>query len=367
MIPSAVTLGMLLSRAQAVLLKSIGRVGSSHARIVVLALLLGACSDDNDAEQSADAIPAVQQQTLKRGKVKTHLFLGTGSVEGVYFPIGGVICRLLNRHQSLHKIRCTVESTSGSVGNLRQLREGNFDLVVTQSDWQYHAYHGTSTFEEDGPNPDLRAVFALEADPLALIARADSDIKQFDDLQDRIVSFGYSRSLQHRSMDDFLAIKGWTDNNFKEVRRMSDSRQITELCAGNIESILLLTSSLNDNLQLMSEGCALKMVPIDGPEIDKIIKQKPYYRAGIIPKGMYLGTLEDVHSFGLGAIFVASESTSPKAIYNIVKEIVENFKDFQSLHPSLRGLDKRELPYAGISAPLHPGATRYYKEARLLR
>lgn len=335
--------------------------------MLLLAMMLGACGGESEEQESADEIPAEQQHALKRGDVTTHLFLGTGSVRGVYFPIGGVICRLLNRHESLHKIRCTIESTSGSVSNLRQLREGIFDLVVTQSDWQYHAYHGSSTFEKDGPNGNLRAVFALEADPLALIVRADSEISKFDDLQDRIVSFGYSRSLQHRSINDLLAVKGWTDNNFKEVRRMSDTRQITELCAGNVESILLLTSSLNDNLKQVSEDCSLRLVPIDGPEIEKVIQQKPYYRSGIIPKGMYLETEQDVQSFGLGAIFVASESTSPKAIYNVVKEIVENFKDFQSLHPSLIGLDKKELPYAGISAPLHPGAIRYYKEARLLR
>lgn len=335
--------------------------------MLLLAMMLGACGGESEEQESADEIPAEQQHALKRGDVTTHLFLGTGSVRGVYFPIGGVICRLLNRHESLHKIRCTIESTSGSVSNLRQLREGIFDLVVTQSDWQYHAYHGSSTFEKDGPNGNLRAVFALEADPLALIVRADSEISKFDDLQDRIVSFGYSRSLQNRSINDLLAVKGWTDNNFKEVRRMSDTRQITELCAGNVESILLLTSSLNDNLKQVSEDCSLRLVPIDGPEIEKVIQQKPYYRSGIIPKGMYLETEQDVQSFGLGAIFVASESTSPKAIYNVVKEIVENFKDFQSLHPSLIGLDKKELPYAGISAPLHPGAIRYYKEARLLR
>ncbi|NND81287.1 MAG: TAXI family TRAP transporter solute-binding subunit [Gammaproteobacteria bacterium] len=328
-------------------------------------LMLAGCGSDEQAEPEAPEQPP--QSTIKRGDVETHLFLGTGSVKGVYFPIGGVICRLVNRHQSKHSIRCTVESTSGSVSNLRQLRSGMFDLVVTQSDWQYHAYKGTSTFAKDGPNENLRAVFALEPDPLALLVREESEIQQFDDLRDRIVSFGYSRSLQHRSVDDLLEVKGWDDDSFKEIRRMSDTRQIAEICADNVAAVLLLSSSLTDYLATKPQECRLRMVPISGPEVETVIKQKPYYRRGIIPKGMYLDSQEDVTSFGLGAIFVASESTSPKAIYHVVKEIVENFRDFQSLHPSLQGLDKRELPYAGISAPLHPGAIRYYKEARLLK
>lgn len=313
-----------------------------------------------------ESIPTAKQRTT-RGKATSHMLLGTGSVKGVYFPIGGVICRLLNRHKPLHRIRCSLESTGGSIYNLRELKEGNFDLVFAQSDWQYHAYNGTSTFESDGANPQLRAVFALEADPLALIVKSDSEIKGFADLENRTVSFGYARSLQHRIINDLLAAKGWDDSNFKRVRRMSDTKQVGELCADKVEAILLLTSSLTDYLRDLDDNCSLRLVPIDVPEIGEIIAEKPYYRTGQILKGLHLDSKENVKSFGLGATFVAMESTSPKAIYHVVKEIVENFKDFQSLHPSLKDLSKKELPYAGLSAPLHPGAIRYYKEARLLK
>jgi TRAP transporter TAXI family solute receptor len=321
---------------------------------------------DKPIDVDEKSIPTAKQRTT-RGKATSHLLLGTGSVQGVYFPIGGVICRLLNRHKPLHRIRCSLESTGGSIYNLRELKKGNFDLVFAQSDWQYHAYNGTSTFETDGANPDLRAVFALEPDPLALIVKSDSEIMGFDDLENRSVSFGYARSLQHRIINDLLTAKGWDDSNFKRVRRMSDTKQVGELCADKVEAILLLTSSLTDYLQDLDEKCSLRLVPIDGPEIGKMIADKPYYRTGKILNGMYLDSTEDVISFGLGATFVAMKSTSPKAIYHVVKEIVENFKDFKLLHSSLKDLSMKDLPYAGLSAPLHPGAIRYYKEARLLK
>ena len=247
------------------------------------------------------------------------------------------------------------------------MRENNFDVVFAQSDWQYNAYHGESTFEKESPNPDLRAVFALEADPLALIVQKDSAISEFNDLQNRVVSFGYARALQHRVIDDLLEVKGWTEKKFKKVRRMSDNKQVTELCNSKVDAILLLSSSLNDRLKKLDEDCQLKIVPIIGNEIDKVIEQKPYYRKSIVAKGDYLDSPKDIESFGLGATFVALEKTSPKAVYHIVKEVVENFNDFKSLHPSLKSLSKKELPYAGISIPLHSGAIRYYKEAGLLK
>ncbi len=338
--------------------------------ITVLLICLSACDDFSQKSSSEQdkAIPTDQASTLLSNDSKhSHLLLGTGSVQGLYFPIGGVICRLVNRHKSKHNIRCSLESTGGSIYNLRELREGNFDLVVSQSDWQFHAYNGTSTFKKEGANPQLRAVFALEADPIALIVPSISEVNNLDDLAGAIVSFGYSRSLQHRIMNDLLEVKGWSDSSFKEVKSMSDIKQIKAICQKEVDAILLLMSSLNDYQKEVESGCELKIIPIEGQIVQKVIENKPYYRTGIIGKDQYFNSPDDIMSFGLGATFVATESTSPKAIYHVVKEIVENFKDFQSLHPSLQHLQKKELPYAGISVPLHPGAIRYYKEARLLK
>ena len=323
-------------------------------------------SEDEISDDSANSL-SLKVQPSKQKKI-THMYLGTGSVQGAYFPIGGVICRLLNRGTSVHRLRCTLESTGGSVYNLRQLREGNFDLVFAQSDWQSNAYHGKSTFEKDTPNPDLRAVFALESDPIALITRQDSGIDVFDDLQQRVVSFGYTRALQHRVLDDLLEVRGWSHKKFKQVRRMSDSKQVNQLCNGGVDAILLLSSSLTDHMKEVPEDCKIKLVPIDDSDVDAVIEKNPYYRKSIVPNIGTRGLLADnVSSFGVGATFVASKSTSPKAVYHVVKEVVENFNDFKSLHPSLKQLSKKELPYAGISIPLHPGAVRYYEEAKLLK
>ena len=326
--------------------------------------------DDNQNESTVSNVaPAatLKGDILPFSKVETHMILGTGSVQGAYYPIGGVICRLLNRHKDIHNLRCSVESTAGSIYNLRELREGNFGLVVSQSDWQYHAYNGSSTFDKDGPNSSLRAVFALEADPITLIVKADSGINVFEDLQDRVVSFGYTRSLQHRTMNTLLEAMGWSNDNFNKVVRVSDPNQIDALCSDEVEATLFLMSSLNDYLKDIDETCELKIVPIEGQYVKQIIADKPYYRTGIIPAGKYLDSAEDIQSFGLGAVFVASESTSIKAIYNIVKEVAVSIKDFKALHPSLANIELEELPYAGVAIPLHSGAIRYYKEARLLK
>ncbi len=348
--------------------------------VLAITFLMVACSGDDqvDAQDSSQPLTphaAESEALVNESKPESidysedrtsHIYIGTGSVQGVYFPIGGVICRLLNRHTSDHNIRCTLESTGGSINNLNRLREGDFDIVVAQSDWHHHAYHGTSTFEKHGPNPQLRSVFALEADPLALIVRQDSTILEFDHLEDRTVSLGYSRSLQHRILDHYLELKGWTADKFKEVVLMSDAKQGAALCKQEVEAILLLSSSMNDYLADLPEDCALRLVSIDDEVVDQVIDNHPYYRKGAIPSSMSMGSQEAIQSFGLGATFVAMESTSNKAVYHVVKEIVENFRDFKSLHPSLQMIKTQELSSSALTAPLHPGAIRYYREARLL-
>lgn len=355
--------------------------------VVFFVFALTACrqgeSTVSESDIAASASPNIgdQKQTaealVERGRKASHFIIGTGSVEGVYFPIAGIICRLLNRHKSDHNVRCSVESTGGSIYNLKELRKGSFDIVVAQSDWQYHAYNGTSAFEKEGANKELRTVFALEADPLALLVRKDSDINDFDDLYQRQVSFGYMRSLQYRIIAPLLEAKGWAKKSFSGLLQMSDNKQVVSLCDGTIDAALFLSSSLEDRLRNLDEGCALKLVPIDSSEVNSVIAQNPYLRKSDINQRHYFsetelsategGESKRVSSYGLGATFVTMQSASPKAVYHVTKEIVENFQDFQSLHPSLQTLTLEDLSSAGITAPLHAGAIRYFKEARLLK
>ena len=89
--------------------------------------------------------------------------IGTDGVTGVYYPTGGAICRLVNKSRKEHGVRCSVESTGGSVYNINTIRGGELDMGVAQSDWQYHAYNGSGkkAFIDAGPYKELRAVFSV--------------------------------------------------------------------------------------------------------------------------------------------------------------------------------------------------------------
>ena len=71
---------------------------------------------------------------------------------------------------------------------------------------------------------------------------------------------------------------------------------------------------------------------------------------------------EDINTFGVGATFVTSSDVPEKVVYTVVKAVFDNFAQFKKLHPAFANLKEQEMISDSLSAPLHPGAQKYYKE-----
>ena len=292
--------------------------------------------------------------------------IGTGGVTGVYYPTGGAICRLVNKGRKVHGIRCSVESTAGSVYNLNTIAAGELDMGVAQSDWQYHAYNGTSKFKDRGANKDLRAVFSVHPEPFTVVARADSGIKNFNDLKGKRVNIGNPGSGQRGTMEVVMKALGWTKADFKLASELKSAEQSKALCDNKIDAMVFTVGHPSGSIKEATTTCDSIIVPVTGPEIDKLAKDNDYYRIATIPGGMYRGTAGDTQTFGVGATFVTSAKVPEEVIYNVVKAVFENFDQFKKLHPAFRVLKKEEMIKDGLSAPLHRGAVKYYKEAGLM-
>ena len=292
--------------------------------------------------------------------------IGTGGVTGVYYPTGGSICRLVNKSRKEHGIRCSVESTAGSVYNLNTIAAGELDMGVAQSDWQYHAYHGTSKFEKQGPNKNLRAVFSVHPEPFTVVARADSGIKDFMDLKGKRVNIGNPGSGQRGTMEVVMKALGWTKDDFKLASELKSAEQSKALCDNKVDAMVFTVGHPSGSIKEATTTCDSIIVPVTGKVIDKLVKDNDYYRTATIPGGMYRGTATDTKAFGVGATFVTSAKVPENVIYNVVKAVFENFDDFKKLHPAFKVLKKEEMIKDGLSAPLHMGAMKYYREAGLM-
>ena len=295
----------------------------------------------------------------------TVIKIGTGGKTGVYFPTGGAICRLVNRGTAEHGVQCTVESTGGSVYNLNAVRDGTLDFGIAQSDWQFHSFNGSSRFEDDGPNVDLRAVFSVHPEPFTVVARADSGIKTFDDLKGKRVNIGNPGSGSRGTMDVLMAAKGWTVGDFELVTELKSTDQANAVCEGKIDAMVFTVGHPSGSIKEATTECETVLVDVSGPVVETLIADNPYYRTATIPGGMYNGNPDDTMTFGVGATLVTSSKVSDETVYIVVKSIFENMRRFKRLHPALGILKEEEMVKDGLSAPLHDGAARYYSEASI--
>ena len=292
--------------------------------------------------------------------------IGTGGVTGVYYPTGGAICRLVNKNRNKHGIRCSTESTGGSVFNLNTIRAGDLDMGVAQSDWQYHAYHGSSKFKDKGANRELRAIFSVHPEPFTVVARADSGIRNFGDLKGKRVNVGNPGSGQRGTMEVLMEASGWKMSDFALASELKSSEQSMALCDNKIDAMVFTVGHPSGSITEATTSCDSVLVNVTGSAVDMLVAENDFYRTATIPGGMYSGNANDTKTFGVGATFVTSTRTPENVIYQVVKAVFENFDSFRKFHPAFRNLDKRQMIKDGLSAPLHAGAVKYYKEAGLM-
>ncbi len=290
-----------------------------------------------------------------------YISIGTGGVTGVYYPTGGAICRLVNKTYKETGIRCSAESTGGSIYNINTIRSGELDFGIAQSDWQYHAYNGTSKFAEKGPFKELRAVFSVHPEPVTIIARDDSGIQNITDLKGKRVNIGNPGSGTLGTWEVIEKTMGWKRSDLALAAQMKSSETGAALCDNKIDAYFWLVGHPSALTQETLASCPSHLVNAWSPEIEKLVNDTPYYRKAVIPAGMY-NNKEDITTFGVGATFVTRADVPEDVVYTVVKSVFENFDQFKKLHPAFANLDPQQMIRDSLSAPLHPGAVKYYKE-----
>jgi TRAP transporter TAXI family solute receptor len=312
------------------------------------------------AAAAAAAIAATGASAPAQAQQK-FITIGTGGVTGVYYAAGGAICRLVNKDRAKHGIRCSVESTGGSVFNVNTIKAGELDFGFAQSDVQYNAVKGQGQYK-DGAFTDLRAVFSVHPEPFTVLARKEANIKTFADFKSKRFNVGNPGSGTRASMEELLAAMGWKMSDFALASELKADEHGPALCDGKIDGFFYGVGHPSANIQDPTTTCGAKLVSLTGPAVDKLIAEKPYYAKATIPGGLYPNNPDNTTTYGVLATVVASAKTPPDVVYQVVKAVFDNFDEFKKLHPALANLDPKNMVADGLSAPLHEGAARYYKE-----
>ncbi|MBO0766585.1 MAG: TAXI family TRAP transporter solute-binding subunit [Hyphomicrobiaceae bacterium] len=293
--------------------------------------------------------------------------IGTGGVTGVYYAVGGAVCRLINKDRKSHGIRCSVESTGGSAFNINTIKAGELDFGLAQSDVQYAALKGIGQFKDAGAYGDLRAVYSVHPEPFTVVARKELNTKTFTDLKGKRVNVGNPGSGTRASMEELLAALGWKLSDFSLASELRADEHGPALCDNKIDAFFYGVGHPSANIQDPTTSCGAKLVSITGPAVDKLVASNPYYAVASIPGGMYANNPDATQTYGVLATMVTSAKTPENVVYQLVKATFDNFEEFKKLHPAFANLKAEEMVKNGLSAPLHAGAEKYYKEKGWLK
>ncbi len=291
--------------------------------------------------------------------------IGTGGITGVYYPTGGAICRLVNKERKQTGIRCSVESTGGSVYNVNTIESGDLEFGVAQSDVQYNAYNGKAQWDGKAFT-NLRAVFSVHPEPVTIIARADANIHNITDLKGKRLNIGNPGSGTYATWEIIEAALGWKREDLKLAAELKSAETGQALCDNKIDAYYWLVGHPSALTEETLNTCDSNLVNATGPEVDKLVADNPFYRKATIPAGMY-NNKEDINTFGVGATFVTSADVPDEVVYIVAKAVMSNLDDFRKLHPAFANLKAEEMIKDGLSAPLHPGAIKAYKELGLMQ
>jgi len=297
----------------------------------------------------------------------TFVTIGTGGLTGVYYPTGGAIATIVKKNRKKTGIRCIVEATDGSVFNINAVMAGDFEFGIVQSDRQFQAVNGIAEWKEGGPQNELRAVFSIYPESCSLIAALDAKINSLEDLKGKSVNLGNPGSGHLGNSLDVLKTLNFNPSTDIIARYINPEDAPSMLQDGGIDAFFYTVGHPSPALkEATAGGRKVKFIPISNKGIDDLVTSLPYYSKMVIPIKNYSGAKNeyDIQTFGVCATLVTSSKVSDKVVYTITKAIFEDLESFKKLHPAYSIITKKSMLEC-LSAPIHPGALKYYKEAEL--
>jgi len=304
-------------------------------------------------------------------KETKYVNIGTAGIGGDFYPSGGFICNLLNKGRKKYgyHIRCTVESTAGSVANMRAIQAGELQVGMAEAESQYNSYKGIGGFKNSGANKDLRYLFSLQADVLHVVARKSLGIKNFMDLKGKVVNTGNAGSGTEGLVNSTLkaAYDTTPDKFFKQATKLTSREQAQALCDGKIDAFIYPVGISGASITEATNTCDAEIVEWNDGKLKKLVNGTDYFSMITIPDGTYKGQKGDRITWGLPATVLASANADDEVIYYLVKVVFDNFEDLKKQSSLYTGITRKSAIGNGRTAPYHPAALKYYKEVGLIK
>ncbi len=304
--------------------------------------------------------------TASFGAERVFFGIATGGTGGTYYPLGGMLAQQLSNSVDLagKKLAATAETGNASVANAKLLGRGEIESAFVAADILDAAYKGKSQF--DGQKiENLRAIGALYPETVQLVTRASAGIDSFAKLKGHSVSSGSPGSGQWQLLRDLLDAHGMKIEDVTEDLS-SFSQSVDKIKDGNLDASLITAGAPTASVLDLANATDIRVVPLTGPEVEKLKQVQPYYASVKLPAGTYKGQNQDVPTLAVMAIWATHGGVSEDVVYAVTKALYENTETMAKVHPKGKEISL-QTALTSVSIPLHRGAERYYREKGLIK
>jgi TRAP transporter TAXI family solute receptor len=290
---------------------------------------------------------------------KQDILFGGASITGVYYQVALQLSNMMNKHAA-DKYNYIGRPTGGSVFNINAIDRGAFDFAVAQSDRNWQGFNGAADWEGK-PVTGLRSVFSMHPETVLLVTRKDAGIKTVMDMKGKRINIGNPGSGQRGNAEDVLRIYGLDYNKDFSAEALQQAEASRALVDQKIDAFFFTVGNPSAAIEEPAQSVDLDIIPINSDGIKDFVAKHPYYIMTTIPAGTYKGVDKGVETYAVTATVISSESVAEEVVYDMVKTVFENLEELKASHAAFRNLNPKEM-LQGLSAPLHPGAIKYYKE-----
>ena len=304
-----------------------------------------------------------------RPALAQDVLIGSSQTTTFNYHFGRALCRLISRDPG--NLECDVAAATEGlhsadyVHTMTNLRNGALDLGIVDSSVQFDAVNKTGRFEYfDGDFKNIRGLFSVNGVPFTIVLRGNEGVDSFTGLAGMKVNIGNPGSPQRAIMDSLLASHGWSRDDFQLAEELpaTKSQDSMALCFGAVDAVVRFDVHPDAETRHMVELCGARLLPVTGDFVDRLISESPYYSTQSIAGGTYPSNTGPVPTFGLLETVITTEETDGETVYAVVKSVFEQIERLRQTHPAFSALSPTDMIARGMSAPLHEGAVKYYRE-----
>lgn len=286
-----------------------------------------------------------------------QLSIATGGTGGVYYPIGGGIAELINRH--INGYSAVAEVTGASVENMALIRTGDSDIAIALGDTVSQAYKGEGPFQNRKVN--VRALASVYPNAVQIVLPGNSSIQSLADLKGKRVSVGAPGSGTEINARVLLEANGIRYSDLASAQRLNFNETADALRDGDIDAGIWSVGPPTSSIMNLAASRNIRLLSLSPEEVANARKVEPIFAEFKLPAGIYDGVTADVRTVGIPNVLAVNADMSDELAYQVTKMLYERINDLIAIHSAARDTSV-EFTIGSSPVPLHPGALRYYEE-----